>query len=230
MSRIARVVIPGCPHHIVHRGNRRQRVFFCDEDRVYYLQLLKKYGDLEGIRYWAYCLMNNHVHLIAVPAHRQSLFKGLGVAHWKYTLKINLREDWRGYLWQGRYFSCPLQDKYIFAAIRYVELNPVRAGIAGRADEYPWSSAKAHMNHFQDRLITENPLGITQKDWGAFLAQGTPESEARLIKLHSATGRPLGDECFTAALEKTTGRVLRQNKRGRKSLVGSSESIERERN
>src|SRR4030042_452313 len=104
MPRIARVVIPGCPHHIVQRGNRRQRVFFNDDDRIYYLQLLRKYGDLEGIKFWAYCLMENHVHLIAVPSHHQSLFKGLGMAHWKYTLKVNLREDWRGYLWQGRFF------------------------------------------------------------------------------------------------------------------------------
>jgi putative transposase len=191
-------------------------VFFGDEDRVYYLHLLKKYGKIEGIKYWAYCLMDNHIHLAALPKYAESLSKGLGIAHWKYSLKINLREEWKGYLWQGRFFSCPLENAYLYRAIRYIELNPVRAGIVKKAEDYPWSSARAHIQNAQDLLVAENPLTEGVKDWASFLAEGTPESEARLFRLHSASGRPLGNEAFVCALEKLTGRVLRPKKGGRK--------------
>ncbi|MGZ5495123.1 MAG: transposase, partial [Candidatus Aminicenantales bacterium] len=108
MSRLPRVVVPGYPHHIVQRGNRRQIVFFQEQDRMFYLRLLRKYGSEAGIDFWSYCLMDNHVHIIAVPKRIDSFSRGLGRAHWKYTLSVNLREDWKGYLWQGRFYSCPL--------------------------------------------------------------------------------------------------------------------------
>jgi len=216
ISRIPRVVIPDCPHHIVQRGNRRQRVFFHDDDRRYYLHLLKKFGQLEGITYWGYCLMDNHVHLIALPRHAESLSKGLGLAHWKYSVAINLRNEWKGYLWQGRFYSCPLEGQYLFAAIRYIELNPVRAGIVKKAEDYPWSSAQAHVHNTPDALLERNTLMESNTDWNDFLAQGTLDQEIRMLRLHSASGRPLGDEKFIIALEKMTGRTLRPKKGGRK--------------
>ena len=119
MARIARIVIPGVPHHIIQRGNRRQDVFFCDEDRKRYLAILLEESGKAGLTYWAYCLMNNHVHLIAVPKDEKGLAKGIGETHRKYTKYINTREKWRGYLWQGRFMSCPLDEKHLYAAVRY---------------------------------------------------------------------------------------------------------------
>lgn len=216
MSRIARVVIPDCPHHIIQRGNRRQRVFFWEQDRTYYLRLLKKHGDLEGISYLAYCLMDNHVHLVAVPKRPESLALGIGAAHWRYSLAINLREDWRGFLWQGRFLSCPLDEKHLYAALRYVELNPVRADLVARAEDYPWSSARAHISRTPDLLISETSLNMMIGDWTSLLATRPPDSEFILLRKHTSTGRPLGDERFIEKLEQLTGRVLRERKRGPK--------------
>jgi len=216
MSRLARVVIPGCPHHVIQRGNRRQRAFFCDEDRIFYLRLLKKYGDDSGIKFWAYCLMDNHVHLIAVPEDSDSLARGIGRAHWKYALSVNFREDWKGCLWQDRFFSCPLGGRYIFAAVRYVELNPVRAGIALNAADYPWSSARFHVYGTPDTLISGNPYGIERRNWTDFLNEKQSDSDYKSIRTHVSTGRPLGEQGFVEELEKLTGRVLREKGRGRK--------------
>jgi putative transposase len=216
MPRIARVVIPDLPHHIVQRGNRRQKVFFSDQDRQFYMRLLKKYGDEAGVTYWAYCLMDNHVHLVAVPKSPESFTKGLGTAHWKYTLTINIREDWKGYLWQGRFFSCPLDGRYLIAAMRYVECNPVRAGLVARAEDYPWSSAHAHILKQKDPLIRNCAMQDEIKDWAGFLSKAVPECETNNLRRNTMTGRPAGDQDFVERLERITGRVLKIMKRGPK--------------
>ena len=231
MSRIARVVIPDYPHHIVQRGNRRQQIFFRDEDRIFYLDLLKNHGKRAGITFWAYCLMENHVHLIAVPKTPESLTKGISAAHWRYTLAINTREDWKGHLWQGRLKSYPLDENYLLATVRYIELNPVKAGLVAKPEDYRWSSARAHVLNKPDRLIVESPLSIEIKDWGSFLATEIPESIVKLFDKHAATGRPLGDNRFIQKLEKITGRVLRVQRRGpkpRKRLLVSAEGNRQE--
>ena len=217
VSRIARVVIPDFPHHIVQRGNRRQKVFFSDQDRRFYMRLLRKHGDEAGITYWAYCLMENHVHLVAVPESPESFTKGLGTAHWKYTLSINIREDWRGYLWQGRFFSCPLDGKYLMAAMRYVECNPVRAGLVAKAEDYPWSSARAHVCRQEDPLITRCFVQDEIRDWAGFLSTASPECETINLRNNTMSGRPAGDQEFIERLEKLTGRFLRKMKSGPKS-------------
>jgi len=225
MSRIARVVIPGLPHHIVQRGNRRQRVFFCDGDREYYLNLLSKYGRLEGVSFLAYCLMENHVHLIAIPKTPEGLAACIGTAHWKYALAVNLREDWKGHLWQARFLSYPLDEEYLYRAMRYVELNPIRAKIVSKPDEYPWSSARAHILNKHDKIITENSYSLAINNWESFLINQTPEPERKLFMKHSLTGRPLGNEAFIEKLEQLTGRVLKERKRGPKpsqSIIISS--------
>ena len=102
MVRIARIVIPEYPHHIIQRGNRSQDVFFNDQDKKFYINLLHKHAIEAGITFWAYCLMDNHVHLIAVPKKEDSLARGIGRVHRKYTRMINLRKGWKGYLWQGQ--------------------------------------------------------------------------------------------------------------------------------
>ena len=223
MSRIARIVIPGIPHHIVQRGNRRQTVFFCDEDRIYYLGLLKKAGDKAGLAFWAYCLMRNHLHLIGVPKTENSLAVTMASANWKYSLTINFREDWRGCLWQGRFYSCPLDHPHLIASARYIERNPVRAKIVENPEDFPWSSARAHIGGTVDALIEASPLTEEIRDWRSFINQEESEETIKGIRRNLVTGRPLGDEAFIERLEKMTGRVLKKQKTGPKRRRDNSE-------
>ena len=216
MARMARIVIPNIPHHITQRGNRSQKVFFSGKDKVFYLNLLHRYAQEAGLNFWAYCLMDNHVHLIAVPEREDSLAKGIGDTHKYYTRMINFRESWRGYLWQGRFRSFPLDEKYLYAAIRYVERNPVRAGIVKKAEDYEFSSAKAHIYKTEDLLLSDNFVLEEIKDWKAFLAGEDKEQDIKFFKKHARIGRPLGQEGFIENLEKITGRILKPRKPGRK--------------
>jgi REP-associated tyrosine transposase len=209
MPRIARVVVPEVPHHIIQRGNRCQRSFFSDEDRVLYLRLLKRQGEKAGLIFLAYCLMDNHVHLIVVPKTQKSLWKGLGEVHRKYTTIINIREDWRGYLWQGRFSSFPLGETHLYRAVRYVERNPVRAGIVSRAEEYSWSSARAHAWNQPDPLLSSVRPFLRINDWASYLRDPDEEPFLDQFRNCSRTGRPLGEESFLAKLEELTGRRLR---------------------
>ena len=129
MARLARVVVPGLPHHITQRGNGRQQTFFCDEDYEYYLELMGQWCTVHQVEIWAYCLMPNHVHLLAVPQSPDGLRLAIGEVHRRYTRMVNFREGWRGHLWQGRFASFLLDEPYVLTAARYVELNPVRAGL-----------------------------------------------------------------------------------------------------
>ena len=216
MARLARVVVPGLPHHIVQRGNRRQPVFFREEDRLVYLNYLKSCGEQFGIDFWAYCLMVNHVHLIAVPKQENSLAKAIGRAHEAYTRFINFREGWRGYLWQGRFSSYPLDEAYLYAAVRYVERNPVKARLVKKAEDYPYSSAKAHVFGLRDPLLTDNFLTEEIKDWRSFLLGEDNDRDQVLFEQHSRTGRPLGTETFLKTLEQRLGRILTKGKPGPK--------------
>ncbi|MEW5980395.1 MAG: transposase, partial [Acidobacteriota bacterium] len=144
MARLARVIAPGVPHHVTQRGNRRQQTFFCDDDYREYIALVSEWCAKHCVRIWAWCLMPNHVHLIAVPSSPESLARAIGEAHRRYTRRINFRENWRGHLWQERFASFPLDENYLLAAARYVEMNPVAAGLVAHPGEYPWSSARAH--------------------------------------------------------------------------------------
>ncbi len=214
MARIARIVVPGFPHHVIQRGNRRQLVFFSDEDRRTYLNLLTENARKEGITLWAYCLMDNHVHFVAVPREESSLAKGFGLTHRKYSRHINFREDWRGYLWQGRFQSFPLNIQYLYAAIRYVERNPIRASIVRKPEEYAWSSARAHIKKVSDPLISDFFLTSEINDWAGFLSEEDNEKQNETFRLHSRTGRPLGDDAFLEKLEKMTGMVLKKQRPG----------------
>ncbi len=216
MPRIARVVIPGCPHHLIQRGNRRLRVFFSDEDKAFYLTLLKRQLDKRGIELWAYCLMENHVHCIAVPKTEQSFALGIGEAHRQYTNVINTRENWKGYLWQGRFISYPLDEGHLFRAVRYVERNPVRAGIVPVADAYEWSSARSHVRQEPHPLLSACHLEKTIPNWSVYLGQADSPEDMKKFDQHEHTGRPLGSEDFVKRLEELTGRVLAPKRRGRK--------------
>jgi len=216
MARIARVVAPGLPHHVTQRGNRRLPTFFSDEDYATYVELMAASCDLLGVTVWAYCLMPNHVHLIVVPESEDGLRRAIGDAHRRYSRSVNFREGWRGHLWQGRFASYPLDETHALVATRYVELNPVRAGLVERPELWRWSSAAAHVGHTDDGLCDAAAMADYVDNWIAFLDRWPNEDEVKLLRLHERTGRPLGSERFTIRLEHRLSRVLRPRKRGPK--------------
>jgi putative transposase len=215
MARLARVVVPGLAHHLTQRGNRRQRTFFSD-DYALYRRLLAASCRRFGIAVWAYCLMPNHVHLIVVPNSTESLRPGIGDAHRRYSRHVNFREGWRGYLWQGRFGSFPLEGAHLLTAARYVELNPVRARLVARAEDWPWSSARAHLAGADDELACVAPLGQTIGNWQEFLTVEPADAGLATIRRHQRTGRPLGDDAFVDRLEARLARKLRPGKPGPK--------------
>jgi putative transposase len=217
MARMARVVASGVPHHITQRGNRRQPTFLCEDDYRAYLDLMADFCAKRGVQIWAYCLMPNHVHLIAVPESAESLSLAIGEAHRRYTRRINFREDWRGYLWQGRFSSYPMDDRHVLAAARYIELNPVRSKLVIDSAEYPWSSARAHLTGRDDVLVRVQPLLAEVGDWSEFLAGGLQEDAIKQFRSHERTGRPLGDRDFVKDLERRLKRSLEKRKPGPKS-------------
>ena len=165
MGQVARVVVPGYPHHITQRGNRRQQTFLCEEDYRAYMDLMSEWCSKHGVDIWAYCLMPNHVHLIAVPQSIQGLARAVGEAHRRYTRLVNFRQGWRGHLRQGRFASYVLDETHLIAAARYVELNPVRARLVRVPGEYLWSSAAAHIAGQNDDLVKVAPLLGMVEDW-----------------------------------------------------------------
>jgi putative transposase len=215
MARIARVIAPGAPHHVTQRGNRRQQTFFCDEDYLAYLDLLAQWCGKNEVDIWAWCLMPNHVHLIAVPQTEDGLARAIGETHRRYTLRVNGRENWRGHLWQERFASFPLDDRHLLAVARYIEMNPVAAGLADRPDAYRWSSARAHLHGAEDGLVKTAPLLGLVGNWRTFLSLSS-EKELDLLHRHERTGRPLGEEHFLVELEQRLGRRLRPQKPGPK--------------
>ena len=221
MARLARVVAPGLPHHVTQRGNRRQDCFFNDDDHRAYLDLMAEWCAHYGVAIWAYCLMTNHVHLIVVPETEAALGLAIGEAHRRYTRRVNFREGWRGHLWQGRFASFPMDERHLLAAARYVELNPVRAGITKRPEDYAWSSAHAHLAGRDDRLVKASPLLDIVGDWAAFLAGGLDKDEGNALRKHERSGRPLGDERFIERLEARLQRSLKKHKPGPKRGRGS---------
>ncbi len=214
MARLARVVAPGCPHHVTQRGNRRQQTFFCDADYRTYLDLMAEWCGRCGVEIWAYCLMPNHVHLIATPETVEGLRRAIGEAHRRYTRHVNRREDWRGYLWQGRFASFPMDEPHLLMAARYIELNPVRARLADWAADYPWSSARAHLAGRDDGMVKAAPLLALVDDWAGFLGTEPNEAEAETLRRHARSGRPLGGDGFVTGLEVQLGRRFAPRKRG----------------
>jgi putative transposase len=215
MPRVARAVVPELPHHVTQRGNRRQRTFFSDDDYLLYTELMAASCRKHGVEVWAYCLMPNHAHLVAVPRTPDALRRAIGEAHRRYTVEINRREGWTGYLWQGRFASFPMDDRYALSASRYVERNPVRAGLVPHVDEYRWSSARAHLLGCDDKLVSVAPLLSRMPEWSAFLGAAVHPELADELRRHSNTGRPLGTDEFVRNLERQVGRVLKAGKVGR---------------
>lgn len=216
MARLPRVIAVGHPHHVLQRGTRCQNVFFSDRDKEKYLEILSLQAELFELEIWAYCLMDNHVHLIVMPRKEDSLTSAISETHRLYTRMINFREKWRGYLWQGRFKSNPMDECYLYGALRYVERNPVRAKIVEKAEYYPWSSAKAHVAGEKGRVLSSFYLLDEISDWADFLSQGDDQKELTLFRCNSETGRPLGPEKYLRKLEAQLGRILVKRKPGPK--------------
>ena len=216
MGRMGRVVAPGLPHHVTQRGNRCMQTFFCEADYGYYIALMAEWCVRFDVLVWAYCLMPNHVHLVLVPESVEGLHRAVSEVHRRYTRAVNSREGWRGHLWQGRFASFVMDEPHLLTAMRYVELNPVRAGLVERPESYPWSSARAHLLGHDDDLVRVEPMLSMVGDWAAYLALDVDEAEWAALRRHERTGRPLCDTGFTDRLEDRLGRFLGRHKPGPK--------------
>lgn len=216
MPRISRIVVPDYPHHITQRGVRSMDVFSSDSDRKSYLSFLAEEISRCGVDILSWCLMTNHVHFIAVPKKENSLARAFGEAHRRYTWMRNCRDGVRGYLFQGRFGSCVLDESHLIAAARYIELNPVRAGLIDKAWNYPWSSARYHIGITDnDPLIQDRTLLGLIDDWQTFLASSEDEKARKNLRKATHTGRPAGGEIFIKTVEQLTGRFLEKGKVGR---------------
>jgi len=217
VPRFARAVAPGFPHHVTQRGNRRQQTFFSDDDYQAYLDLIREWCSAYAVDIWGYCLMPNHVHLILVPESEQSLALAVGTAHLKYSRRINFREGWRGHLWQGRFSSYVMDERYLLVCARYIERNPVSARLAASPAEWRWSSARAHLDNVSDGVVNVAPLlQIAGTRWNDLLSEDVPPGEAGALRKHERSGRPLGDPAFLDRVENQLGRCLRRNRPGPK--------------
>jgi putative transposase len=215
MPRIARIIATGIPHHVTQRGNRRMETFFRDDDYQAYLALMAEWCRKYNVTIWAYCLMPNHVHLIAVPETEEGLRLAIGEAHRRYSAMINRRNKWTGHLWQGRFSSFPMDETYLLAAVKYIEMNPVRANLAADPYTWKWSSAKAHADAKDDILVKVSPLLEMVGEWRHFLSDAG-EEDADKIRHHERTGRALGGESFLDSLELSLMRTVKRQKAGRK--------------
>lgn len=216
MPKILRVVVPDVPHHLTQRGNRRQTIFFGASDYADYVDLLSTHCRDAGVGIWAWCLMPNHVHLIVVPPNPSALGKAIGDANRRYSWQINRREGWRGSLWQGRFGSCPMDEPHTLMAMRYVEQNPVRARMVERPEQWPWSSARAHLGLGTDALTDRAAVTDLVTDWANYLNDMPPSWQADQLRRYTGSGRPLGERTFVKKAENTLGRqIARRARRAR---------------
>ena len=217
MARLPRIVVPEMPHHIWHRGNRKCIVFCDDIDRKTYLRMLREQCIKLSIRIWAYALMTNHIHRVAVPPLAESLSICLQNAHGAYADYFNTRHGTVGHLWQGRFKASVLDEAYLWNAVRYVERNPVRAGMVRLAEDYRWSSAAAHCGLREDPLLSNDLLMLSQiPEWSAWLRDELPVEKMKLLRTRTHTGRPCGDDDFIRNMGAKIGRVLTPSKPGPK--------------
>ena len=227
-------MIPDVPYHVTHRGNRRGDVFFEEADREAYVSQWAAAAARFGVRIWGWCLMSNHVHLLVVPKRLRSLAKALGLVHSRHARRINAPRGWTGHLWASRFYSTPLDEPHLWRAIRYVELNPVRTGLVACAEEWPWSSARAHVLGLSDPLLDPaRPFATGAADeatgrpmpWAQWLQQGLTGEEAEAIRHATRTGRPCGSETFVRMLENRLDRLLAPQKRGPKPKTSQEDDL-----
>jgi len=217
MTRLARVLSANTPFHVTQRGNARQYVFESDADRLVYLDLLRSHCQIQQLSLLGYCLMSNHVHLIVVPARPESLPQALKHAHGRYATYFNARHAASGHVWQGRYYSCAMDQPHLWAALRYTELNPVRARMVESPEDHVWSSARAHCGLAAAPPWLDTRAFDAQWDarlWRDYLDR-FDRTEADAIRASTHTGRPLGSTEFVSELERILRRRLVPQKGGR---------------
>jgi putative transposase len=231
MPRDARIVIAGCAHHVVQRGNNRQDVFFVDADRTVYLELLRDAAERFHLKVDGYCLMTNHLHLVVTPEEETSLAETFKRTNLLYTQYVNRMHARSGHLWQERYYSCTLDLAYFWRALAYVERNPVRAHLCGQAYEWRWSSAGAHCGGDDSSGLLDLASWKQDMDAAQWRQQleRTDDDEQWTKSFHLCTsrGRPLGSDAAIAKLETLLGRRLRPLPRGhprRRTVTGSINS------
>jgi putative transposase len=222
MTRLRRIVVPSTPHHVTQRGNRREPIFFDDGDQEVYCDLLAEQTARWHVAIWAYCLMPNHVHIIAVPGDEIGLGRAIGETHRRYTNFINGRGRWSGHLFQSRFASVVMDDAHLITGVRYVSLNPVRAPLVVRPEDWPWSSVRAHLTRRDDVLVTVKPVLDIVGDFARLLAPD-PGDETAFAALRSAesNGRPLANADFIAGLERLLGRPIARRAPGPKPRAGN---------
>ncbi len=219
MARLARLVIPGLPHHVTQRGNGRARTFFDDSDYELYRHLLAEHCRAAGVEVWAWCLMPNHVHLILVPSDADGLRRALSAVHRRYAGIIHARRRRSGHFWRGRFGSVAMDEDHLAAALRYVSLNPVRARLVTRAQDWRWSSTRAHLVGKDDGITARAPVHQRFPRFADLLALDPDVDMFERLRAAESIGRPLGDERFLARIERSTNRSLKPRKPGPKPQV-----------
>lgn len=226
MARLARIVVPNVPHHVTQRGNGRQQTFFCDADYALYRDLLADACRASGVEAWAWCLMPNHVHLILVPRDVDGLRRALARVHRAYAGTIHARERRTGHFWQGRFGAVAMDEAHLAAAVRYVLLNPVRARLVARLEDWRWSSIHAHLgagSDVGDRLTVREPLESRFPGLAGLMAFDQEDAAAhKRLRMAESIGRPLGDATFLAKVETMLDRPVAPGKRGPKPKHGKS--------
>ncbi len=216
MARLARLIVPGIPHHVTQRGNGRAQTFFSDEDYSLYRDLLATHCRAAAVEVWAWVLMPNHVHLILVPREADGVRRAMALIHRRYAGHIHARLRRTGHFWQGRFGAVAMDEVHLKAALRYVALNPVRARLVERPEEWRWTSLHAHLSGKADGVTTVDPVLQRYPAFAELIAtESDPKAFERLRQAESI-GRPVGDDAFIEGLESLANRSLKPRKRGPK--------------
>ena len=215
MARLARAVFPGIPHHVTQRGNGRQQTFFDDGDYALYRALLREHCAAANVAAWAWCLMPNHVHLILVPDDEDGLRRALARVHRAYAGHIHQGLRRTGHFWQGRFGCVAMDEAHCAAALRYVAMNPVRAGLVARAQDWRWSSVRAQLGIEPDLITAVAAVAARAPDFGAMLEAAEDEEATMRLRRAESVGRPVGSEAFLDGLEQDHGRRVKPRRRGR---------------
>ena len=216
MARLARVVVPGVPCHVTQRGNGGQKVFLTEDDYRFYRDTLAAQCEAAHVAVWSWCLMPNHVHLLLVPQDEDGLRRALAATHRRHAGRVHARLKRTGHFWQGRYGSVALDEPHVLAALRYIALNPVRAGLVRKADDWRWASTRALLAGAEDGITDIAAVRQRVPRFADLLALGPDEEGFARLRRAETVGRPLGDAGFLARLEALTSRTLAAARRGRK--------------
>ncbi len=219
MPREARVVCANYPYHVTQRGNYRQVVFEDEEDKAVYLRFFIEYKEKFQVKVYAYCLMDNHVHFIVEPTTENGLALLFSRTHMRYSIYFNQKKGARGQLWQGRFYSCPLDKEHLYEAIRYVELNPIRAGITNKIDSYDWSSLKFHLSEKGELHIDSVDEYLQIDNWKTYITEKADEEKIKTIRERTKTNRPAGSEKFIQNIQILSGKTFNFNPKGRPKIL-----------